>query len=570
MKELLKNLKNVWKYAKDERRSIIIYGLLHIVGIALSIAVPIISTNMIVNLTSNILFLAFCIFGLEIIRNFVNFFEGRLANRIYKESFNRLQKDLGKEMLKLENTILDSNTSGTFIMRLTNDTKELADVFNSLGYYISNFVEYIGIFIAVFIVSPVAFVYLFFGVLVITLVEDTRTAILKKNEKELKKKRDYVSGLTGEMVRGARDIKMLNAEKSFLKTLESKVYNANEFRYEMQGTNWKFHLLRGCTHDIVDIGLIMVLIFLLKQNQLTIAQGLILYNYARRLPGFAYDLGRFLESIKSFNLSSTRVFDIIRSEEFKKEKFGKKHLKKVKGDFEFKNVSFSYNEKTPVLKDLSFQIHANETVAFVGKSGAGKTTIFNLLCKMYPVNSGEITIDHVNIEELDKDSIRGNITIISQNPYIFNMTIKENLKLVKSNLTDKEMVHACKMACLEEFIESLPDKYDTLIGEGGVNLSGGQKQRLAIARAFIQKTEIILFDEATSALDNETQESIQKAIDNMKKNYTILIIAHRLSTIHNADRILVLEDGKIVEEGTHKKLIKKSKTYKHLYETEVK
>ena len=237
---------------------------------------------------------------------------------------------------------------------------------------------------------------------------------------------------------------------------------------------------------------------------------------------------------------------------------------------EIKNVSKTYNGKKKVLKNISFKIEGGEIFAFIGHNGAGKTTIFNLLCKMYDIDSGSITIDGVDIKKLDKDSIRGNITIISQNPYIFNMSIRDNLKLVKSDLTNKEMKEACKLACLDEFINSLPDKYDTVIGEGGVNLSGGQKQRLAIARALVQKTEIILFDEATSALDNETQEKIQTAINNMKNEYTILIIAHRLSTIINADRILFLDNGKIVAEGTHEYLLKNCSEYRKLYEAEIK
>ena len=188
---------------------------------------------------------------------------------------------------------------------------------------------------------------------------------------------------------------------------------------------------------------------------------------------------------------------------------------------------------------------------------------------MYDNYDGTITMDGVNIKKLDKDTIRGNITIVSQNPYIFNMSIKDNLKLVKNDLTEEEMVEACKLACLDEYISSLPNKYDTVVGEGGVNLSGGEKQRLAIARAFLQKTEIILFDEASSALDNETQAKIQQAIDNLQKDYTILMIAHRLSTIKNADRILLLDGGKIKAEGTHKELLKNSKLYKSLYEKEI-
>lgn len=263
------------------------------------------------------------------------------------------------------------------------------------------------------------------------------------------------------------------------------------------------------------------------------------------------------------------MFALIDGNEFKKEKFGDIHLDKVNGDFEFKDVTFSYSSKK-ILNKINFRINANETVAFVGKSGAGKTTIFNLLCKMYDINSGTITIDGIDIRKLDKDSIRGNITIISQNPYIFNMSIKDNLRLVKSNLTNKEMKEACKLACLDDYINTLPDKYDTIIGEGGVNLSGGQKQRLAIARALVQKTEIILFDDATSALDNETQEKIQNAINNMKNEYTILIIAHRLSTIINADRILFLDNGKIINEGSHSYLLKNCDEYRKLYEAEIK
>ena len=336
----------------------------------------------------------------------------------------------------------------------------------------------------------------------------------------------------------------------------------------MQDVDRKYSLLRGFTADLTDLLLIILLVFLIKSNILEVASALVIHNYAGRLPSIVNYVGMLLDKINDFNLSASRIFAILNSDEFKKETFGSKHLRKVNGDFEFKNVSFAYEEEHNVLENLSFKVNANETVAFVGKSGAGKTTIFNLLCKMYAIQTGEILIDGINIDELDKDSIRGNITIISQNPYIFNMTIKENLKLVKKDLTIKEMKEACKLACLDEFIESLPKKYDTVVGEGGVTLSGGQRQRLAIARALVQKTEIILFDEATSALDNETQRSILKAIENMKNTYTILIIAHRLSTVINADRLLYIEDGKIMDEGTHEELLKKNKNYKELYEVE--
>ena len=183
---------------------------------------------------------------------------------------------------------------------------------------------------------------------------------------------------------------------------------------------------------------------------------------------------------------------------------------------------------------------------------------------------GQILIDGHDIKNLDCDTIRGNISIITQNPYIFNMSIRQNLTIVKRDLTEEEMIEACKLACLHDYIMSLPDGYDTLVGEGGLTLSGGQKQRLAIARAFVQKTQIILFDEATSALDNETQENIQKAINNLKNHYTVLIIAHRLSTVIDSDQIFLVEDGQITASGTHEELVTNNKTYKNLYNKELK
>ena len=319
------------------------------------------------------------------------------------------------------------------------------------------------------------------------------------------------------------------------------------------------------------MGLIFLLVFLIIEGNLTVANALVVHNYQGRVTSIIDVLGILLQSLKDFNLSCDRVFSIMHSDKFSKERFGSTHLDKVNGDFCFSHVDFHYdsNEKK-VLNDLNFQVHANETVAFVGKSGAGKTTIFNLLCRMYDIDNGMITIDGIDIRELDQDSIRGNITIISQSPYIFHLSIRDNLRLVAPKMTEHEMIKACKLACIHDFIMSLPDGYDTIVGAGGVKLSGGQKQRLAIARAFLQKTEIILFDEATSALDNETQKEIQMAINNLKKDYTILIVAHRLSTIIDSDRILFIENGHITAEGSHKELLRKSKGYRELYEAELK
>lgn len=574
MKEFFSNLKKAWVYGKGQKKFIIGYIVFNIIFIFINLFVPILSAKAIVELTNNklnqVVFIGFVILVVELLRNFANYITGYFRQQIYRETYSKIETTLGAEILKIENQSLDEKGSGLFIQRLTNDASKIADIFVVLNIYLTNILTDIGIFLAVFIINKVVFFYLLLTICTIFVVEKKRTNVVNAQDKIYRKKNERVSGFIGELVRGAHDIKMLNAENSFIKELDSKIIDLNNEKYKMDEKNRNYILLSGTLSDIFSTGNIILSVFLITQNLLSIPNALVINNYLGRLTSIIYFVSQFLEKVKDFNLSSERVFAIMDSKEFGKEKFGKKHIDKVNGDFEFKNVTFTYANGHKVIDNMNFKIKANSTVAFVGKSGSGKTTVFNLLCKMYNIDSGKITIDGIDIKELDKDSIRGNITIISQNPYIFNLSIRDNLRLVKENITDEEMIEACKTACLEDFIKSLPDGYDTIIGEGGINLSGGERQRLAIARALVQKTEIILFDEATSALDNETQANIKKAIDNMKNEYTILIIAHRLSTVIDCDRILFLDEGKIKEEGTHKELLSNCKNYRSLYEAELK
>lgn len=574
MKEFFSNLKKAWVYGKGQKKFIIGYIVFNIIFIFINLFVPILSAKAIVELTNNklnqVVFIGFVILVVELLRNFANYITGYFRQQIYRETYSKIETTLGAEILKIENQSLDEKGSGLFIQRLTNDASKIADIFVVLNIYLTNILTDIGIFLAVFIINKVVFFYLLLTICTIFVVEKKRTNVVNAQDKIYRKKNEKVSSFIGELVRGAHDIKMLNAENSFIKELDSKIIDLNNEKYKMDEKNRNYILLSGTLSDIFSTGNIILSVFLITQNLLSIPNALVINNYLGRLTSIIYFVSQFLEKVKDFNLSSERVFAIMDSKEFGKEKFGKKHIDKVNGDFEFKNATFTYANGHKVIDNMNFKIKANSTVAFVGKSGSGKTTVFNLLCKMYNIDSGKITIDGIDIRELDKDSIRGNITIISQNPYIFNLSIRDNLRLVKENITDEEMIEACKTACLEDFIKSLPDGYDTIIGEGGINLSGGERQRLAIARALVQKTEIILFDEATSALDNETQANIKKAIDNMKNEYTILIIAHRLSTVIDCDRILFLDEGKIKAEGTHKELLSNCKNYRNLYEAELK
>ena len=565
-------MKFVWKYAKSEKKKIIVYFLLSVFGICFSILFPFMSAKQIVLLTNEsikqFIYMAVIVFICILLEDTLDYFKSKLYQKIFRQIYINIQSDLGAEILKLSNQTLEENGSGIFIQRLIGDTKNISTIFTDLNRYINGIIANIGILITYFVLSKTVFIFVLFAFSIRMIIEVLRINIYNKNNANYKKSNDAMTSFTGEIVRGAEDIKMLNGEKSFLDELRTRFENLNSEKYNMENINLTYLVIRWYWAAISLFVISFIIGISVLNGSLAVATGIVLFNFGNRYNSLVQNITGFHELIKKFNLSATRIFDIFEDEKYVKETFGDKHLDKVDGNFEFKNVSFKYKENK-VLNHLKFKVKANETFAFVGKSGAGKTTIFNLLCKMYDNYDGKITIDGVDIKELDKDSIRGNITIVSQNPYIFNMSIRDNLKLVKKDLTEEEMIEACHLAALDDFIESLPLKYDTIVGEGGITLSGGQKQRLAIARAFVQKTEIILFDEATSALDNETQAKIQQAIDNLQQEYTILIIAHRLSTVKNADRILMIEDGRIIAEGKHNELIKNCKSYKELYETEI-
>lgn len=574
MKDTFKNLRRVYKkYGREYKGALIKNFIFSLFGIFTNICIPLFSAKFIISFTDSkfeqAIYMALIILVICAIET-VKILLIRKNNQIVRRGIVRnIQMSLGREILKLDQTTLDSNSSGTFIQRLTNDTEKMSRIFTNGMVIIIRFLSIIGSFIAILVIDWHMFVYYSVVSLLLSVLNYVKNEKVGEKDREYRKESDVVAGLTGELVRGARDIKMLYAKESFMKNLDEKIAIQNDKHFEMRNIDMNYNLVIGYIKIFLEFVAILLLILLVNNNVLTVAVAIVLYNYRTTvLTNFMDIVSELLDECKNFNISSERVFAIVNNKAFKKEKFGDKSLNGIEGNFEFRNVSFGYNENM-VLKNLSFKISSGSTVGIVGKSGSGKTTIFNLLCKLYDVNSGEIRIDNVNIEELDEEAIRGNITIISQNPYIFNMSIKDNLKLVKSDITDEEIVEVCKTACLDDYIESLPKKYDTIVGEGGINLSGGQRQRLAIARALVQNTKIILFDEATSALDNVTQLKIQTAIDNLKGNYTLIIIAHRLSTIINCDKIFILEDGKISAIGTHKELLKENKYYKSLCETEL-
>jgi len=261
-----------------------------------------------------------------------------------------------------------------------------------------------------------------------------------------------------------------------------------------------------------------------------------------------------------------RVFKVIDTEPNIKEINSAPNLKIGKGKLDFKDVNFSYpNTEAKAIKDINILIEGGSTAALVGPSGAGKSTIINLLPRFFDPKSGKVFIDDQNISDVSLSSLRKNISMVSQDIVLFDDTIRANVAYAKLSATDEEINKACEFAAVNDFVDKLPKKYETIIGENGIKLSGGQKQRISIARAILKNAPIILLDEATSSLDAESEEKVQNAIINLTKNKTTLVIAHRLSTIIRADKIIVINQGKIADIGTHEELLKKSTIYKNLY-----
>lgn len=569
---LFKNLKITWRYMTGSKLYLFLYFLVTVVECAVGVIIPLFSAKIILSMTSAIIdqliYAALTVFAIELIGNIANFFKGKLYQKIYYIVMMNIEKKLASETLKIEIDEINRASSGLFIDRINNDATEMSEIFIDYVYYLTNVLSKVGVLISIFILNKYLFIYAIFTSLSIFAINKIRINKRYTSRKKLKIIEDKATSLVGELIRGIKDIKSLNATDTMLNQVVDKAQSNINERVNIININRIYNFLANSASVLFDFIFIIIGCYLYKVSLLTIPVFVIVYNYQGKVQGLLTGLATILETNKKFQVNADRIFEITDGNRFKKEKFGKINLEKLNGNIAFKNVKFGYDENKLVLKNISFTIKENEKVAFVGKSGAGKTTIFNLINRLYRCNKGQILLDNYDINDLTCDSIRNNIAVITQNPYIFNFSIKDNLLIANENASMKEIREACKLACIDDFIMKLPNKYETILGENGVILSGGQKQRIAIARALIKRSNIILFDEATSSLDNQTQNEIKTAIDNLKDNHTILIIAHRLSTILDASTIFVVEDGKITCSGDHKYLLKNSKIYNKLYKND--
>ena len=515
--------------------------------------------------------LAVAVLLLIYIINFVDSLIFDRYGRIYMEKCaNNIMEKIGCAVYEkvglLPARAFEEKSSGEFINRITNDSSTIADSFRQiLRITISLFTCAI-VFIYICFNSWVVALEVIIYLVLFYIISHKYLPSIKEKQKEINKEKDRAVAEVSESVRGIREIRALGIRKSmndnFKNIVRNIYFKINKQMITERNYNAWIYIL-NCTLEFI-IFTTCILLIINKTGSFAFFMAMTYYVY--RFMNTIELMMNLSTSVQKMKVSIERLSEILDNKLYKDEKFGIVSKTDILGNIEFKNITFKYpNEEKEIFEEFNLTIPTGKKVAIVGKSGQGKTTIFNLLLRYFDSDAGVILVDDISIEDFTEDSLRENIAIIRQEPFIFNKTILENLKIIDPYMSLKKIRNACKLAEIDEYIMSLPNKYDTMIGEGGINLSGGQKQRLAIARALLKNSKIILFDEATSALDNENQSKIKQAIDNLVKDHTIIIVAHRLSTIIDADIIYLIDGGKVVASGTHKQLLKKSSIYKNLY-----
>ena len=534
---------------------------------------------------------------LQVLQRILYLINGLNYSRLYVNITNKMSTEIAEQAFKISSQAYSLHNTASFMQRISTDPRSVFDNIRQIIDYATELLTNLVMFIYICTINIWVGLICFGAVIVASVVEKIRRKLRKKNRRELKNSNEKVDSFLTEIVKSERDVKSLNLE-STLKEKTNELYGDYKVKF-LNFEKWDWSLWSVSSSFIMGvIAVILILsVVFMDKALMTLASFMIIYSNRWSL----FQLTRIFSSVMNcftdISLALERINELYEDEEYKLEQFGKRNLKKIKGEIAFQDVSYSYPEykekpreqieqekkfnkkhkikkpvlrrilvgKKSVLENMNFTIEPNTTVSFVGISGSGKSTILNLISKMYEADKGKVLIDGVDIKTLNKQSLRNAISLVNQFPYIFDMTIKENLLLAKPDATDEQILTAIKESALDDFILELPDGIDTKVGESGIKLSGGQKQRLAIARAMLRKSPIILFDESTSSLDNISQSQVKKSIDNIKGKSTVVIVAHRLSTIKNVDKIFFLEHGKIVDSGTFAELYKRNKNFKTIF-----
>lgn len=494
-----------------------------------------------------------------------------LYNYLENHFMKRVTKDLYHKINNLPAIAFEEMSVGEFVNRMYFEPEKIMELLNKLIRLLCRAIVVIILVFFSFYISWILGLEILIMSLMMGFISYKFLPKIKKNNEVIKKESDkYVKEAT-ENISGIREIKALGIKRHVEKKLNSilDVYYQNVTDLGRKET-W-YYALNNLLYFVFQLIIFLTAGYFYTKKILSLSLFMTLETYLWQIDQVVESLSDFGVSFNKVTVSLERINEILSDKLYKEEKYGEISLDKNNGKIELKNVSFKYRENEDnTLENLNMTFLPNKKNAIVGRSGNGKSTIFNLLLRYFDVCNGEILIDGVNIEKLTEDSLRKNISIIRQTPFIFNMSIFDNLKIVKEDLTLEEAREVCQKAYIDDYFMSLKEGYDTMIGEAGINLSGGQKQRLAIARTLLLDTKVILWDEATSALDNESQAYIKKTIDDLVKDHTVIIVAHRLSTIVDADIIHVIEKSKEVGLGTHEELLKTNQIYRDLYQNKEK
>lgn len=508
--------------------------------------------------------------GLIIVSQAFSFVHTFFLESCTNKTMYRLRRDVDQKINRLPLNYFDTKTHGEILSRITNDVDSIS---GSLGQVISQVISSVFTVVLTLVIMIKINLWLtLISLLVVPLSLLVSKKVIGKSQKYFIGNQTALGDLNGhveEMYSGHNVIKLFNREEKTID--EFNVLNGRLYDYSRKSQFYS-SLMMPLTQFLGNVGYILTAViggFFAIGGNITVGNIQALLNYTRHFMQPISQLAQISNVLQSTVAAAERVFEVLDETEEPKNSETPIKLQEVRGDVSFENVRFGYTEDKTLITDLNLDIKSGQTVAIVGPTGAGKTTIINLLMRFYDVNGGSIKIDGVDIRDMKRDDLRDIFGMVLQDTWLFNGTIRDNIAYgAKDAPTEQDVIKAAKLACADHFIRTLPNGYDMVLNEEASNVSGGQKQLLTIARAILSDPSVLILDEATSAVDTRTEQLIQKAMNNLMKGRTSFVIAHRLSTIKDSDVILVLNDGDIVEKGNHEELMAKGGFYYELYNSQ--
>jgi len=511
----------------------------------------------------------FTLLALYLISALFSLIQGFTMTSVSQKLTYKLRNDLAAKINKLPMKYFDKRTNGEVLSIITNDIDTLSQNLNqSITQIITSICTFIGVLIMMLSIS---WEMTLISLLILPISAFIVKTIVGKSQKYFKRQQDFlghVNGQVEEVYGGHTIVKAFNGEEKALEEF-------NKANKELYHSAWKSQFLSGLIHPLMNfignIGYVAVAIlggYLAIQGKITVGniQSFIQYNKQFTQP--INQIAQVSAMLQSMVAAAERVFEFLEEKEEVQDVENAKSAENLKGNVEFNHVQFGYDEDRIIINDFSAKVKDGQKIAIVGPTGAGKTTMVKLLMRFYDVTEGAILIDGVNIKDIKREDLRKMFGMVLQDTWLFGGTIKDNIRYSKPEANDSEVIEAAKAAHVHHFIKTLPKAYDMVLNEESSNVSAGQKQLLTIARVILADPKILILDEATSSIDTRTELQIQSAMDNLMKGRTSFIIAHRLSTIKNADLILVMNKGDIVEQGTHEELLEKGGFYAELYNSQ--